>query len=719
LRKPFTAQEGAALWHVVGGKAWNAFVIKIGTNILSQTVQRNLGRATSDLSTTSERLASGMRINKASDDAAGLAIAASLNADTKIFTQGIRNLNDGLSAANIAEGAMEQLGNIIIRIEELATQSANGTYSDTQRDSLQKEATALVAEWNRIVESTSFNGRELLTGNSTRTVLQGGKGAEGTLAVQIGEAQLAGGLEGYGGTGTTRVSTDSAGNQATGGYSTVSAISPDGRYVVFYSNATNIVSGDTNTSTDVFLKDIVTGATTRVSTNSSGNQGNSSSTIAAISSDGRYVAFQSDANNLVTGDTNGERDVFLKDTLTGVLTRVSTDSAGTQGTIGQRSGLAGISADGRFVAFWSDATNLVTGDTNGARDSFIKDMATGITTRISTDSLGNQGALTGQATAISANGRYVTFHSSSSTLVAGDTNGVQDAFIKDTLTGITTRISTDSSGNEATAGSTVNTISADGRYVTFSSTATNLVAGDTNLLSDVFVKDTATGLTTRLNTDSSGSQATGGTSTAAAISADGRYVAFTSTATNLVSGDTNGLLDSFIKDTLTGITTRISTDSAGNQATGGTSSVAAISADGRYAVLSSSATNLVSGDTNTVQDAFLRDLTRTGVQALAGVVISNKVSAKITLDLVQKYRAELLDYRSKIGSSTSRLATFVSTLESSTINYKSALSRITDADLAEESSKSIAAKIRQQVATSFLSQANQAPQIALSLLRGT
>jgi flagellin len=207
-------------------------VIKFGANILSQTVQRNLGRATLDLSTASERLASGQRINKASDDAAGLAIAASLNVNARIFTQGVRNLNDGLSAVNIAEGAMGELGSIIVRIEELAAQSTSKTYSDTQREALQKEATALTAEWNRIVEATSFNGQNLLTGSSTRTVLQGGKGNDAILAVQIGEAQLANGLEGYGGTGTTRISIDSAGGEGNqvGGYSvSVAALSATGR----------------------------------------------------------------------------------------------------------------------------------------------------------------------------------------------------------------------------------------------------------------------------------------------------------------------------------------------------------------------------------------------------------------------------------------------------------------------------------------------------------
>lgn len=255
----------------------------------------------------------------------------------------------------------------------------------------------------------------------------------------------------------------------------------------------------------------------------------------------------------------------------------------------------------------------------------------------------------------------------------------------------------------------------------FASGATNLVAGDTNGQSDAFIKDTVTGTTTRISTDSAGNQAIGGQTRYLAISADGRYVAFSSKATNLVAADTNGVYDSFIKDTATGATTRISISSAGVQGDDGGyesySYVNALSADGRFAVFSSFSTNLVSDDTNNVYDVFLRDLTRTGVQALSGVVISNKASAKVTLDLVQRYRAELLDYRSKLGATTSRISTFVNTLQSSTINYKAASSRITDADIADEAAKSVANTIRQQVAASLLGQANQAPQIGLALLR--
>ena len=151
-------------------------VVRIGSNILSQTVQRNLSRATADLSTASERLASGQRINKGADDAAGLAIATSLRTDSRIFGQALRNLNDGISFVNIAESAMESLGTVAERIQELSTQAMSGTFGDAQRQSMQREVTALQAEWNRIVEGTTFNGRNILTGADTRTVLQGGKG---------------------------------------------------------------------------------------------------------------------------------------------------------------------------------------------------------------------------------------------------------------------------------------------------------------------------------------------------------------------------------------------------------------------------------------------------------------------------------------------------------------------------------------------------------------
>jgi flagellin-like hook-associated protein FlgL len=200
------------------------------------------------------------------------------------------------------------------------------------------------------------------------------------------------------------------------------------------------------------------------------------------------------------------------------------------------------------------------------------------------------------------------------------------------------------------------------------------------------------------------------------ISADGRFVVFSSEADNLVAGDTNLVSDGFIKDTLTGITTRLSIDSAGNEADGA-SGAGPISADGRFVAILSEATNLVEGDTNGEFDSFVRDLTRTGVQTMSGMVVSNRASAGVTLNLVQRYRDELTSYRSNLGATTSRIAAFTSTLQSARINTLAADSRIADADIAQDAARAVAATIRQQVAASLLGQANLEPQIGLRLLQ--
>jgi Tol biopolymer transport system component len=321
--------------------------------------------------------------------------------------------------------------------------------------------------------------------------------------------------------------------------------------VVFWSFASNLVPGDTNSTPDVFLHDMLNGVTTRVSVDSSGLQGNGLSYQPSISADGRYVAFESGASNLVSGDTNGWSDIFVKDTVSGTTTRVSVDSNGVQGN--QSSDLPSISADGRHVAFQSYATNLVAGDTNGPGiyDVFVHDMVDSSTVRVSVDSNGLEGNGVSGGPSISGDGRYVAFWSQATNLVPGDTNGFRDIFVHDIVTGITTRVSVDSNGIEGDDFSqTVPRISFDGRFVAFSALADNLVPGDTNGMVDVFVHDRLSGATTRVSVDSSGVQgdADSGFPAILSISGDGRFVAFSSNATNLVPGDTNGLSDVFLRD---------------------------------------------------------------------------------------------------------------------------------------------------------------------------
>ena len=347
----------------------------------------------------------------------------------------------------------------------------------------------------------------------------------------------------------------------------------------------------------------VLGETTRVSVASDGTQANDWSIQPAISVDGRYVAFASDASNLVAGDTNNKRDIFVHDRLTGATTRVSVDSDGAQAN--NSSFEPGISADGRYVAFASDASNLVAGDTNNVRDVFVHDRVTGETTRVSVASDGMQANRASELAAISADGGYVAFHSDASNLVAGDTNNVRDVFVHNRVTGETTRVSVASDGTQANSSSILPQVSADGRYVTFTSFANNLVAGDSNRAWDVFVHDRVTGETTRVSVASDGMQANG-FSGFSKLSADGRYVVFLSVASNLVAGDTNNFSDIFMHDRVTGETTRVSVASDGTQANAG-SAEPAISADGRYVAFPSYASNLVAGDTNGEADIFVHD----------------------------------------------------------------------------------------------------------------
>ncbi|MEG4090084.1 calcium-binding protein [Microcoleus sp. Pol12B4] len=394
----------------------------------------------------------------------------------------------------------------------------------------------------------------------------------------------------------TRVSVDSAGNQANQSPSVSSyhSISSDGRFVAFRSPASNLVPGDTNASDDVFVHDTLANTTTRVSVDSAGNQANDFSVGSSISADGRLVAFSSNATNLVPGDSNNKNDIFVRDTLANTTTRVSVDSAGNQAN--DVSVDSSISADGRFVAFLSFATNLVPGDTNDNPDIFVRDTLANTTTRVSVDSAGNQGNKYSGNPSISANGRLVAFSSNATNLVPGDTNDNPDIFVRDLLTNTTTRVSVGSGGNQGNNGFGEPSISADGRFVAFSSNATNLVPGDTNDNPDIFVRDALANTTTRVSVDSAGNQANN-YSFSPSVSANGRFVAFDSLASNLVPGDTNNRHDIFVRDLLTNTTTRVSVDSADNQGNSG-SFEPSISADGQRVAFSSEASNLVPGDTN-------------------------------------------------------------------------------------------------------------------------
>lgn len=404
-------------------------------------------------------------------------------------------------------------------------------------------------------------------------------------------------------------------------------LSTTGRFVAFYSAASDLVAGDGNGVFDAFLRDMEAGTTVRVSVPSLadqgtlGTEGSAQSGNPSVSSSGRYVVFDSDASNLVLGDANGERDVFLHDTHTGETVRVSVPNLTDQGALGAESNGSSerpcISDDGRFVGFHSRATNLVVGDTIGARDVFVHDRQTGITERVSVHSNGAAGNQDSGNCSLSSDGTLIAFESYASNLVDGDTGPV-DIFVRDRVANATTRVSVDSSGNEGTGGfgSFNPHMSGDGRYVTFWSSATNLVASDTNGESDIFLHDRATGETIIVSVPNLADQSTlGGEANNGAqypaVSDDARYVAFSSNADNMVPGDTNGVYDIFVHDRQTGRTARVNVAVDGSEMTiGEASDWAGISGDGRYVNFqaadysSGSDPNIVPGDSNLASDVY-------------------------------------------------------------------------------------------------------------------
>lgn len=413
---------------------------------------------------------------------------------------------------------------------------------------------------------------------------------------------------------TTRVSVTSSGAQVSMG-GTYPAISGDGRYVAFKSAATDLVSGDTNGYIDIFVRDLQTGSVILVSVAPDGTQANDNSGDPCISNDGRYVAFWSNATNLVGTDANARQDVFLHDRDTdangtydeaGFISTelVSVATGGAQGN--GNSYYPSISGDGSRVAFQSLSNNLSTAVSNADLDVFLRDRDAGTTTLVSIDKTGvREGSYASYAPAISADGNFVTFASGATDLVNGDTGGRDDIFLRNLGMASTTLLSRTSGGVQGNDNSYTPCISSDGRYVAFDSAATNLVGSDTNSVLDVFLRDTLTSTTTRVSVSSGGTQGNL-QSEYCSISGDGRYIAFESYANTLITGDSNSDFDVFIHDQQTGETVRVSISSAGTQGDD-VSGDPSISSDGSIVSFHSDATNLVSGDTNGVRDVFVHE----------------------------------------------------------------------------------------------------------------
>ena len=388
------------------------------------------------------------------------------------------------------------------------------------------------------------------------------------------------------------------------GASFTPSISADGRYVAFASAASTLVAGDTNNAEDVFVYDRVARTTERVSVSSLGVEGDGASYGPAISADGRHVAFTSAASNLTPGDSNGEVDVFVRDLAAQTTLLVS---VGPDGAMGDGPSVApSISGDGLVVAFESDADTLVREDDNGTGDVFIRDLVNRVTRKLSVAGNGQQTESPSFGASVSADGRSVAFESFSSRLVPDDTNGALDVFVADLPSGSISRISLATDGGQADERSYSPSISADGRIVAFSSFATNLVPGDTNGLLDVFLRRRDQQTTTRLSVGPDGAGGDG-LSFAPVVSADGERVVFSSEAGNLVPHDSNGIRDVFVASTESGALTRLSRPGQSKAQGDGPSLGPVVDASGVMVAFASFATNLVEGDTNGQSDVFVTE----------------------------------------------------------------------------------------------------------------
>jgi Tol biopolymer transport system component len=406
---------------------------------------------------------------------------------------------------------------------------------------------------------------------------------------------------GAGGAGTTRVSVSSGEAQANGG-SHSSAISAHGRFVAFESDSANLVKRDTNGRSDVFIRDRKRGTTRRLSVSSKGGQANGDSFMPAISADGRFVAFVSEARNLIARPDDRRRpSIFVHDRRTHRTSLVSVTLERERGPA--NSLYPAISADGRFVAFASEAENLVRGDRNGDRDIFVRDLKTRRTRLVSIGLNGADAHGGSYAPSISASGRFVAFHSHASNLVKGDRHR-SDVFVRDLMSGRTRRVSVGLNRTKPNDISVRPSISADGRLVAFESLASNLVEGDTTHDREVFVRDLESGETRRVSLGSNGAEPNA-SSRRPSISAGGLFVAFGSRASNLVGGDINDARDVFVRD-LRSDEARLVSIGLGQAEADGGSGGPAISADGRFVAFASPAGNLVRGDSNRVLDVFVR-----------------------------------------------------------------------------------------------------------------
>lgn len=423
---------------------------------------------------------------------------------------------------------------------------------------------------------------------------------------------------------TGRASVRADGSQATLGNSFSPVVSGDGRFIAFTSSS-HLVSTDTDAVDDAYLKDTLTGAVERLSVPLTGSAPTGDSRASAITPDGRFVVFRSAASNLVAGDTNSRVDVFVRDRQDGTTERVSVNSAEQQGDAASPApspvdGKEDISNDGRYVAFASLSTNLGP-DANATSDVFVRDRTAGTTELVSTSSAEVAGNQASVEPAIDGDGSIVAFSSEATNLVVNDTNSARDVFVRNRGVGTTARVSLTDADGQAGGASTDAGIDDSGLSVVFTSAAPSLATGDTDTQPDVFVRNRSALTTTLVSRTPTSSEPNAG-SDEPVISGDASAVAFHSEATNLGPTSPGGQV--FVRRA--GVTDLASSSTAGAPSAG-SSRDAAISDDGLVVAWDAVASNLVTGDTNSADDVFFRRSIDVTPFATTGSFVAHQLSS--------------------------------------------------------------------------------------------
>ncbi len=553
---------------------------------------------------------SNRAIRMPADGTGAYAIGSRLKYEAEALTAASQNGKDVIDLLSQVDQIYSEIDTRLSEMNELADLARSAFTSDHERAMLHVAYQQLMEEARDFVRRNDFGGQYFigLDRESLIPPIFGGGGGSAIsdllppftdMALQVNLPSL--------------MKVSGADSGAVGnGISFEQAMSSNGRFIAFASNAENLTAGDGDGFTDIYLKDMTTGAIERVSLAGAGVEFARDARATAVSDDGRYIAFNTAARLLPALDGNFLWDQYIYDRTTGTVSISSLGNGNVSGDNTLRFNEGDISDDARYSAFVSRSSNLVPGDTNNARDIFVRDNLTGTVTRASVTSTGGQIATASEDVDLAGNGGHVVFMNRSNGVVPGDVGNRRDIFLYDLGAATTEKISVSTAGVHGDRHSTDGSVSDDGRFVVFTSAARNLVAGDTNARNDIFVRDRFLGTTERVSVSSAGVEGNGH-SGFADISNDGRYIVFESDADNLVAGDTNGLRDVFLHDRTTGVTTRINVP--GNDDAGIEDTAAAftpqISDDGRYITFVSGSQILTPGETGTNADVFIYDTTGT------------------------------------------------------------------------------------------------------------